>query len=215
MKAFALFTVFLLVGFCAVAADAPADGSAVALIRLNDKSQIVGRIVGLKEGVYEIKTESLGLVNVPEGKVASIVYESSAVVSETERAAPAPAVAAGEEDPWDIDVDQVGAGLGGAGLDFQSLLKSIAGNPALMSKVEGLRKDAALQAVVNDPAIMKAMQSGDLATLLNNDKIKALLQNPAVQSVTQDVLEGQPTPGAPAAKAEETDAAEPAAADDK
>jgi hypothetical protein len=193
-----------LAGICAVTADEPAGSPPAALVRLKDKSQIAGRIVGLKDGVYEVRTESLGVVNVPESKVASITYERAAapVVAGGPETPAATAATPEDADPFDIDLDLFRAGLATTGLDFEALLKSMAANPALMVKVEALRKDASLQAVMNDPAIMKAVQSGDLAALLNNEKIKALLENPNVQAVTQDVLDGQAPKPTAAAKIE-------------
>jgi len=48
-----------------------------------------------------------------------------------------------------------------------------------------LQNDPQIQAILNDPAIMQAIEKGDYTSLLDNDKIKALESNPQLNQVLQ------------------------------
>ena len=48
-----------------------------------------------------------------------------------------------------------------------------------------LQSDPQIQAVLNDPTIMKAIQEGDFTSLLGNPKIQALENNGHVKELVQ------------------------------
>ena len=128
-------------------------------IVLVDGSTIKGEVLSMQNGSYQIKTQSLGVVNLPKSQVKSI---SSDVAVQDTRA----------------DNNQ------GA---LQSLQANMANDPGIMSKIMNLQNDPDMQAVLNDPEVMRAVQSFDLQTLANHPKIKKLMNNSEVRSIQHKV----------------------------
>jgi hypothetical protein len=58
-------------------------------------------------------------------------------------------------------------------------------DPASREQVMSLQDDPLVQSILNDPATMRAVQSGDLGALMANPKIQALSQNPTVRSLVE------------------------------
>ena len=54
-----------------------------------------------------------------------------------------------------------------------------------MQSIMSLQSDPQIQAVLNDPTIMKAIQEGDFSSLLGNPKIQALESNEHVKQLVQ------------------------------
>jgi hypothetical protein len=50
-------------------------------------------------------------------------------------------------------------------------------------QVLSLQDDPQVKAILDDPATMRAVQSGDLNALMNDPKLRALLDNPTVRSL--------------------------------
>ena len=69
--------------------------------------------------------------------------------------------------------------------EFQQLQSSLAKNPATVQSIMSLQSDPQIQAVLNDPAIIKAIQEGDFTSLLGNPKIQALENNEHVKQLVQ------------------------------
>jgi hypothetical protein len=145
--------------------------SAVAAptIELNDGSRITGEIQSLEKGVYTIVSPSIGTVHVAQSNIARIVYSGDA--------ANAPNVAASSDKP-PVHDDAMSH-------EFQQLQSSLAQDPATMQSIMSLQSDPQIQAVVSDPAIMKAIQEGDFTSLLTNPKIQALENNEHVKQLVQ------------------------------
>jgi hypothetical protein len=69
---------------------------------------------------------------------------------------------------------------------IDNIRKSIAQNPDAMSKIDALQNDPMIKDILNDKKTMRAISQGDLSTLMNNPKIKALMENSTVRELTQD-----------------------------
>ncbi len=128
-------------------------------IVLIDGSTIMGEVLSMQNGSYQIKTQSLGVVNLPRSQVKSI---------------------------------SSGADLPGAAADnnqgaLQSLQANMANDPGIMSSIMNLQNHPDMQAVLNDPEVMRAIQSFDLQTLANHPKIKKLMNNSEVRSIQHKV----------------------------
>jgi len=153
---------------------------AEALIRLKDSSQVVGRIDALRDGVYHIKTKSLGVVKVPVAQIESIVFNPKP----GELRAAAAAAAKPASPP----------GAAGGLLDVQWIVQALLSNEQVLGKVEKLAADPQIQAVLDDPEIMKAIEAHDFLSLFTNEKIRALTENPTIKEI------GKGIPGAKDAK---------------
>lgn len=127
-------------------------------IELKDGSRIHGEIQGLENGVYTVLSPSIGTVHVPQSNIVRIVYsgdDSSAPVS------------SGKSLTHDGTLNH----------DIQQLQTRLAQDPAAMQSIMTLQSDPQVQAILSDPAIVKAIQEGDYMSLLDNAKIQALESN--------------------------------------
>ena len=128
-------------------------------ITLQDGSNVSGEVLSLSDGVYEIKTQSMGVLSIKQSEVQSIQAEGASSNSQPV-----------------FDAQQ-----------FQAIQKSIMSNPQIMQSIQSLQSDPAFQAVINDPEIMRAIQSGDFGALANNPKIKQLTNHSVVKQLSRDI----------------------------
>ncbi len=129
-------------------------------IELKDGSRITGEVVSLSSGVYTIKSESLGTIKLEESKVRSMKSPS---------AAPAPGAAKASPD------------------DINALQTRMMSDKEIMALIESLKDDAEFKKLLEDPAVMKAVQSGDVAALTANPDFVKLLDNPTVKQIEKKV----------------------------
>jgi hypothetical protein len=169
-----------------VAAPAPRE---VAFV-LQDKTTVRGTIVSFQQDVYEVATQSLGVVKIPAGSIVRIDYAPDSAPAATATASPAPAATAATPTaataPGLGDKDRLSALF-----SFESILKTIMGDPQALAKVEQLANDPAFAAVLDDPEITKAIEDGNFVSLATNKKILALMEHPVVKELSQG-LKAQP-----------------------
>lgn len=153
---------------CAAAAllGLAAGALAAPTIELKDGSRIEGDIQSIENGVYTIHSSSIGTVHVAQSNIVRIVYSGDV------------AKAAASSDKSSAHDDAMTQ-------EFQQLQSSLAQDPATVQSIMSLQSDPQIQAVLNDPAIMKAIQEGDFTSLLGNPKIQALENNEHVKKLVQ------------------------------
>jgi hypothetical protein len=84
---------------------------------------------------------------------------------------------------------QTGAGGGSLGGGASNAVTGMQG--ALMAdetsrqQVLSLQDDPQIRAILDDPATMRAVQSGDLNALMNDPKLRALLDHPTVRALVE------------------------------
>lgn len=149
MKAFP--EVCLAVAWLGLAAVATASPT----IELKDGSRIEGEIQRIDGGVYTVLSPSIGTVHVAESNIVRIVYGDTASSA---------ADSSGKSSAHDDAL---------AG-EIRQLETRLAQDPADMQSIMSLQSDPQIQAILSDPAIIKAVQEGDYASLLGNAKIQAL-----------------------------------------
>jgi hypothetical protein len=124
-------------------------------IELKDGSIITGEVQSLAGGVYTIRTESLGTVTIDESRVLAIRPRGQAFQSR----------------PSDISNQA------------RSLEERMQADDEVMNKIRSLKDDPAFQSILEDPELLNAVNTGDVATLMANPKFLQLLQNPSVQDI--------------------------------
>jgi hypothetical protein len=139
---------------------------AAPTIELKDGSRIQGEIQSVANGVYTVLSPSLGTVHIAQSNIARIVYSGDA--------SNAPATS-GKSTAHDDTATR----------DIQQLQTRLAQDPAAMQAIMSLQSDPQIQAILNDPAIAKAIQDGDYMSLLGNAKIQALESNEHLQQLLQ------------------------------
>jgi hypothetical protein len=158
----------MLINVCSAAAllAFAAGVLAAPTIELKDGSRIEGEVQSVENGVYTIKSSSIGIVRVAQSNIARIVYSEDA-----SKASASSNKATAHDDALTRQVQQ--------------LQTTLAKDPTAMQQIMNLQSDPQIQAVLNDPAIAKAIQEGDYDSLLANPKIQALENNEHVKQVVQ------------------------------
>lgn len=141
---------------------------AVREVELSDGSVLQAEVVGMRHGVYQLRSSTLGEFEVPESQVVAI---------RTPHSEPAPAPAS----DGDVASPQSQQTLPAAGALQQALTQ----DPAALNKILSLQNDPLVQSILSDESTMQAVESGDLGALLNDPKIKALMNHPTVQDLGQ------------------------------
>ena len=84
---------------------------------------------------------------------------------------------------------QGSAAPGDAGGQVKSLEDKMLGDSEIMETIRSLQNDPDLQQILQDPEIMKAVQTGDFSALMSNPKFMKLLNNQAVQDINKKLTQ--------------------------
>ena len=74
--------------------------------------------------------------------------------------------------------------------DAELLRAKMLANPDVMKTIAGLSNDPQFQEILKDPEILKAVNSGDMHTLMSNDKFISALNEPKLKEIKSQ-LEGE------------------------
>ncbi len=129
-------------------------------IELRDGSIITGDVVSLSNGIYTIKSDSLGTVRIEESKINVIRPKSSA------QGAGAMQSAAGE---------------------VRSIQTRMMNDQEVLGLIKSLQNDPDFKKILEDPDILKAVNDGDIPALMANPKFSKLLNNSTVQEIQKKV----------------------------
>ncbi len=152
-------TLFVLLALLVTSAVSSIAGE-VRVIELTDGSIVTGEVQSLSNGVYTIKSDTLGTITISESKVRSI------------RQAGASGTAGGQD----------------VAAQTQAIQQRMLSDKEVMSLISSLQNDPEFKKVLDDPAIMKAVQAGDVSSLMANQQFLKLLQNPTVQDIEKKML---------------------------
>lgn len=128
----------------------------IRVIELTDGSTITGEVLSMANGVYTIKSDSLGTVKLDAAKIRTI------------RAKPAGPGASSSQ-----------------GRDVETLREKMVSDKEIMTMILSLQNDPDFAKALEDPAIVKAVNEGDVATLTANPKFMKLLNNATVKEIRQ------------------------------
>lgn len=148
--------------FAAALLTRTAGAGDVREIELTDGSIVTGEVLSLSNGVYTIRTGSLGTLTVHESALRSIRQHSASGTSPAS---------------------------GAHAADIRSLEKRMMNDQEVMSLIESLRNDPDFQRILQDPDIMRAVSLGDIAALTANPDFIKLLQKSTVQDIQRKVAQ--------------------------
>ena len=140
--------------------------SEVAQVQLIDGSVIAGKIISCKEGVYTLRSDSIGTITIDESQIQLIRMDSSG----TDLWAPA------------------GTSNGSIERTMQSLQKSITNDPQIMELIRTLQNDPAIEALLQDEAIIDAVSAGDINSLMANPEFIKIFENPSIQQIQKEII---------------------------
>lgn len=133
-------------------------------ISLKDGSTIKGEITNMANGVYTIKTTSMGTAQIKADQIGSINNGTTAP-----NYAHPPAYAS----PPSINA-QVG-----------QLQNQIMGNPAMMMDIQQIASDPEIIKLISNPAMMQAVMSKDMDAIRANPATAELMKNPKLQALIE------------------------------
>ena len=134
-----------------------------AEVELVDGSVVYGEIVSLKNGVYTIDSDSMGSVKISKSKIRVIRFRSRGVKTDV------------GENSQKSDKSS----------DIQGIQKSLLADEDIFKIILSLQDDPKIQEILNDPETMKAVQSGDLQSLMSNPKFMELLNHPKIKAINK------------------------------
>jgi hypothetical protein len=149
------------------AAQAFAEGEKV--ITLKDGTRVNGRVVAIDEGRYVIETGALGQVKVAEDNIVSIANPNM------------PGAQTGQAQPAGQDPAKDYSG------QMNQMQSRIMSNPALMKEIEALAQDPQILYMLNDPALLQAVQNKDPQAMQTNPKTYELMNNPKMQELIRKI----------------------------
>ncbi len=124
-------------------------------IELSDGSVITGEIIALNNGVYTIKTAAMGNLAIEDSKVRAIRPRGSSAA----------------------------AGSSRQSSEITNLQQQMMTDQEMLDMLQVLSNDPDFKKIMEDPEIMKAVNSNDVAALMNNPKFIQLMQKPSVKSI--------------------------------
>lgn len=145
--------------FLAGMTAASAGAGEIREVELTDGSVITGEVLSLVNGVYTVKSATLGTMKIGESKIRAIRAKDHG--------------AAG--DP------------GNANVAVKSLQDKMMNDGEIMDMIKSLQNDRDFQKILEDPEVMKAVNAGDIAALMANPGFMKLLDNKAVQDIQNKV----------------------------
>ena len=147
-------------------------------IVLTDGSKIYGEVLSLNNGVYQLKTESLGVIEIPSSRVRLIRVRSDQIEL--------PKTSSGSGSSLSLESGTVQS-------DIETLKSSILNNSEVMGMILSLQDDPAIQKILADPAIMEAVNSGDIGAFISNPKILEIMNHPRIQEIQKKLGTGSGT----------------------
>ena len=136
----------------------------VSQIKLVDGSVIQAEIISFSNGVYKLRSELLGTLSIAEDRVQSIRPNKSQTPGMLEKLE--------SSDP-------------SVGKKVQGLQQKLTSDPKTMEMLLDLGNDPSMIGVLNDKDLMRAIQQGNLSTVIKNPKIQKLMKSKTVGDVIQ------------------------------
>ena len=136
----------------------------VSQVKLMDGSVIQAEIISFSNGVYKLRSEMLGTLSIAEDRVQSIRPNKSQTPGMLEKLKSS-----------DLSV----------GKKVQGLQQKLTSDPKTMEMLLDLGNDPSMIGVLNDKDLMRAIQQGNLSTVIKNRKIQKLMKSKAVGDVIQ------------------------------
>ncbi|MFP4476472.1 MAG: hypothetical protein ACLFOY_13005 [Desulfatibacillaceae bacterium] len=147
-----------------------AGPAAGAVIELDDGRTIVGEILRFEDGMYFVRTG---------GEVVAVPRDRTNSVHSGDDPDRRPGMMYGEPMPEGPEYRK----------QLESTREKLTGDEDTMRLIEELRDDPEMQAILSDPEILRAVERGDIAALLENPKFQRLMENATVRDIQRKALE--------------------------
>lgn len=161
-------------------------------ILLNDKTMLVGRVIEMKDGIYSIETETLGVIKISADKVLEITSVGSSANTEIgiidgSRSQPAPKKVK-KSQPDKAQKSVAGSDdLSRQQEEVNSQVRSMTMNGDFLDSMMNLSESSAMTDLMQDPEIMEAISRNDYEYLMNSEKMKSLMDSQEIKELLGDV----------------------------
>lgn len=146
-----------------------------AEINLRDGSVIRAEVISLQDGLYTLKSETLGTIIIEQSRISSIKMGSGD-----------PAGKQGGT-PSSITPNVAPQTAPDITAQINTMREAMMGDQSIMNKLSSLTNYPDVMRAAQDPEIMKDVVSGDVTALMSNDKFMQLLNNPTIQEIIKKV----------------------------
>ena len=162
-------------GLCLATIGVTQHASAeVAAIHLNDGTTVRGEVIGLKGGSYQIRTESLGELSIPQEKIKIVEFNPASSQASANSIAP-------------VAPNTGSNSANASSATLANISSRLQNSPALMGDIQSLTNDPDVMAIVQDPEIQRLISAGDYATLMNHPKMRRLMNNSKIRGITNQL----------------------------
>jgi len=137
---------------------------------MQDGSVIVAEIVSFQNGIYTLRSESMGELHLPDSAIQSIRGSESTDKKDVGSIAANPPLSASKE-------------------DIKDMQNSVLTDPGLIGMVLALQNDPEIREILQDQEVMGLISAGDVKKLEASPKFIKLMDNPKIRAII-----GQMTP---------------------
>lgn len=158
-------------------------------ITLSDNTTIYGTVVGMNNGVYVIKTETMGELNINAENVVSI----SSLKNNPKSADNLSQIKIIEESDKSQrskkNTQSNNSGDYSTSLQEQANMRvqSMTMDSNFLDSLMNLSENSMMTDIMNDPEIMDAIGRGDYEFLMQNDKMNGLMESDDIKSLLGDM----------------------------
>ncbi|MBF0502062.1 MAG: hypothetical protein HQM09_18120 [Candidatus Riflebacteria bacterium] len=200
-----LFSAMVLSALCLVFSSGPSCAGTPQIITLKDRSIIRGEVLAMKNGIYYVKSPTLGELKISADTIMSITADGAAAVGEEPTAGripEAPAIregdgkrmphgknAAAQKNSQPQEKNAEAKKMNTLQKDANGRVQSMMMNGNTGEKIMKLGDNQSLQGVMSDPEVMNAIQNNDYEFLMNSDKMKELMESSDIKDLLGDVKE--------------------------
>jgi hypothetical protein len=130
-------------------------------IGLIDGSTIYGEIISFYDGMYTVKSSSLGSIKIDASDIREIRVHSGNTKNREDESTPNSSI----------------------GSEVQALQTFMQNDQEIMAIIFSLQNDPDFQDLMSDPGILNAVNSGNIAALISNPKFMSLLNHHKIQEI--------------------------------
>jgi len=127
-------------------------------IELTDGSVINAEVIALNQGVYTLKSPTLGTMTLAEDKI-KVIRSQAAASKQTLRSS-----------------------------QIEALQGLVLNNEDTMQKIMDLQDDPEIQEILQNSEITQAVKAGDLSSLMKQPAFMELLNHPSIQDIQKEIL---------------------------
>lgn len=142
-------------------------------LELTDGSIVIGEVLGMHDGIYRIRTSSLGNLDIEASRIRAIRSNDSTTPADVGSINPA-------ANPTISPISDYGA-------EIESLKRQMLGNADLMQMILALQDDPALQQALSDPQLQGLIASGNLNAISQHPRFRELLEHPGIRAVIKQM----------------------------